>query len=313
VVALGLAACTGSAGAPTTATTVGSGTSITAAGTPGATSSAPTAGTATTTPPAPATPRVDKVLVFVVENHSAGQMSAQMPYAVGLGRRYAVAAEYTAVTHPSLPNYLAMVGGSTYGVHDDDDPAEHPLRGASVFGLALARGRTAGVYAEGMTSTCQLVAAGRYAVKHNPWAYFRDERAACRRFDQPLTALPAAITAGTLPSVGMVLPDLCHDAHDCSLASADDWFAEWMRRVESGPDWTTGRLLVVLTTDEDDHHAGNRVLTVLAHPDLHERRVHATLDHFALARLLAEAAGAPGPRKAAAAPSVSELLGLRVG
>jgi acid phosphatase len=311
--ALGLAACTGSPDAASTPTTVDSRTSVTAGGTPAATPSASTTTRTPTTTTAPAQPRVDKVLVFVVENHSAGQMSAQMPYAAGLGRRHAVATAYTAVTHPSLPNYLAMVSGSTHGVRDDDSPARHPLRGASVFGLALAHGRTAGVYAEAMTSHCQLVPAGRYAVKHNPWAYFPDERAACRRLDQPLTALPAAITAGALPSVGMVVPDLCHDAHDCSLGSADKWFAGWMRRVQAGPDWKAGRLLVVLTADEDDHHAGNRVLTVLAHPDLHQRRVRVALDHYALARLLAEAAGAPAPRQAAGAPSISDALGLRVG
>ena len=317
VVALGLAACTGS---PKQPSTVGSDSRVTGAGTTSPTTSATASTTTpitTTSVPAttavPARPRVDKVLVFVVENHSEGQMSAQMPYAAGLGRRYAVATAYTAVTHPSLPNYLAMVAGSTYGVRDDDGPARHRLNGASVFGLALTQGRTAAVYAEGMATHCQLAPASRYAVKHNPWAYFVDERAACRRFDQPLTALPAAITAGTLPSVGMVVPDLCHDAHDCSLDRADQWFAGWMRRVQAGPDWKAGRLLVVLTADEDDHHAGNRVLTVLAHPDLHQQRVGAALDHYALARLLAEAAGAPAPGKASSAPSISDALGLRVG
>jgi len=169
------------------------------------------------------------------------------------------------------------------------------------------------VFAEGMTTPCQLEARGGYAVKHNPWAYFVDERADCRRFDRPLTELPGAISAGTLPNVALVIPDLCHDAHDCSLAAADRWFAGWMRRIQAGPDWRAGRLLVVLTADEDDHHAGNRVLTVLAHPGLHQRSVRGPLDHYALARLLAEAAGAPAPRNAAHAPSISAALGLRVG
>jgi len=299
---LGLAACTGSPAAAPTTTPVHPSTS------------APTSATTPTGSSSPASPsRVDKVLVFVVENHSAGQMSAQMPYAAGLGRRYAVATAYRAVTHPSLPNYLAMVGGATFGVHDDDGPARHRVHGASVLGLALDHGRTAGVFAEGMTTPCQLEARGRYAVKHNPWAYFVDERADCRRFDRPLTELPAAITAGTVPNVAMVIPDLCHDAHDCSLAGADRWFEGWVRRLEAGPDWRAGRLLVVLTADEDDHHAGNRVLTVLAHPDLHHRSVRGPLDHYALARLLAEVAGAPAPRSAAHAPSISAALGLRIG
>lgn len=262
---------------------------------------------------APAPSRVDKVLVFVVENHAADQMSAQMPYAAALGRRYAAASAYRAVAHPSLPNYLAIAGGSTFGVHDDAGPSRHRLAASSVFGLALAHHRTAGVFAEGMTSPCQQDPQGRYAVKHNPWAYFTRERAACRRFDLPIGALEPAVTAGTLPSVGMVVPDLCHDAHDCSLASADRWFSGWFQRLQAGPDWRAGRLLVVLTADEDDHHSGNRVLTVFAHPRLDHVVVRTPVDHYALARLLAQAAGAPAPRRAASAASIAGALGLAVG
>ena len=71
---------------------------------------------------------------------------------------------------------------------------------------------------------------------------------------------------GSLPNAGMVVPDLCHDAHDCSLATADTWFQTWMTRIQAGPDWRPARLAVVLTADEDDKSAGNRVLTVVAHP-----------------------------------------------
>ena len=320
--ALTLAACTGSpgAGSPgTAATTSASSTGSQSAprGSSTATSTAPTTNATTSPaasrpPSAPTARGVDKVLVFVVENHSAAQMADQMPYAASLGQRYGLATAYTASTHPSLPNYLVMAAGSTFGVRDDASPSAHPLSGPSVFGLALEHGRTAGLFAEGMTSTCQLTPQGRYAPKHNPWAYFADERAACRRFDRPLPDLGPAVTRGTLPSVGMVIPDLCNDAHDCSLAGADRWFAGWMRRVQAGPDWRSGRLLVVLTADEDDKHAGNRVLTVFANPALHHRVVRTPLTHYSLAALLAAAGGAGPPRSAASAPSIAKALGLRV-
>src|SRR3954464_3870602 len=83
----------------------------------------PTAST-TSTPP-----RVTKVLVFIEENHSLSQMKSSMPFVYGLAKRYAYASSYTAIRHPSLPNYLAIAGGSTFGVSDDDSPAAHPLSG----------------------------------------------------------------------------------------------------------------------------------------------------------------------------------------
>ena len=117
-------------------------------------------------------------------------------------------------------------------------------------------------------------------MKHNPWPYFARERALCRTHDLPVSALGAAVDAGALPNAAMVVPDLCHDAHDCSLATADRWFRQWMTRIQAGPDWTSGRLAVVLTADEDDSSAGNRVLTVVAHPSQRHRVVTARLDHY---------------------------------
>ena len=83
-----------------------------------------------------------KVLVFVVENHSLDEMRAQMPWTAALADRYGYATAYHALTHPSLPNYLAIAGGSTFGVQDDGDPSSHPISGPSVFGQALASGST---------------------------------------------------------------------------------------------------------------------------------------------------------------------------
>ena len=253
-----------------------------------------------------------KLLVVVLENHSLAQMRAQMPYTDSLARRYGYATAWSAVRHPSLPNYLAIVSGSTHGVTDDASPAQHPLPGATVFGRALAAGSTAALYAEGMGRPCAPAPDGRYAVKHNPWAYFPAERAACERHDLPLDALPAAIAGGTLPAAGMVVPDLCHDAHDCALGVADEWFRTWMTRIEAGPDWRSGRLVVVLTADEDDQSSGNRVLTVVAHPSLHHVVVTTPLDHYALTRFYAEVTHTPPLGRAAGAASVAAAFGLQL-
>jgi acid phosphatase len=252
------------------------------------------------------------VLVFIVENHSLDQMRGAMPFTIGLATTYAHADHYQALTHPSLPNYLAMIGGTTSGVTDDKPPAVHGLTGPSVFGQALAAGRTAGVYADGMPSPCALEDGGdRYAVRHNAWAYHLDERAACAQFDLPLTALPADLAAGALPNVGMVIPNTCHDAHDCSLGEADAWLQQQIGAVMAGPDWAAGRLAVVVTADEDDHDQDNLVLTVVAHPSLHGLVVHDPLTHLSLSRALSELAGGQPLADAATAPSLWDAFGLR--
>jgi hypothetical protein len=255
-----------------------------------------------------------KVLVFMVENHSLDQMQAQMPWTAALAARYGYASAYHAMTHPSLPNYLAIAGGSTFGVQDDANPSSHPLSGPSVFGEALAQGGTARLYAEDMPGNCVLTTAGGYAVKHNPWAYFVDERAACDRYDVPLTALSSDAAAGSLPDAGMVIANLCNIAHDCPLSTADSWLRDHVGPVLAGPDFTSGRLVVVITADEDDRSGDNRVLTVVASRDLPAPEVVSTpLTHLSLSRLYAEVLGFPPLRDAATAPSLAGAFHIPVG
>jgi len=120
---------------------------------------------------APESGEAAKLLVFVVENHSLTEMRSQMPWTYRLGQQYGYATDFEALTHPSLPNYLAIAGGSTFGVTDDADPSAHQISGSSVFGEALTHGRTARVYADAMPAPCTLTNVGRYAVRHNPWTY----------------------------------------------------------------------------------------------------------------------------------------------
>ncbi|EBM0725716.1 phosphoesterase, partial [Salmonella enterica subsp. enterica serovar Senftenberg] len=154
-----------------------------------------------------------------------------------------------------------------------------------------------------MATPCERASAGDYAVKHNPWPYFVAERAQCARHNLPLAAFDTAVSSGSLPTAGMLLPDLCHDAHNCPLATADTWFATQMKLIQAGPDWRSGRLAVVLTADEDDHNAGNRVLTVVIHPSLHHVVVDSPLTHYSLTRLYAEVSGTTPLGYAASAPS----------
>jgi acid phosphatase len=259
---------------------------------------APTAG-------ASARPAVTKLLVVVEENHTFDQMKAGMPYAFGLAKRYGYATDYHAVTHPSLPNYLAIAGGSTFGITDDGSPATHRLSGHSVFGQVLSRGRTAATYAESMPVACARYSNRLYAPKHNPWTYFAGERRACLAHDRGMSTFSRATRAGRLPRVGLVVPNLCHDGHDCPLATADRWFRALMARVFAGPDWRSGRLAVVLTGDES-----TRVLTVVIHPSQRHHVVTTRLTHYSLSRLYDEVAGLPALRNARTAPSMARAFGL---
>jgi phosphatidylinositol-3-phosphatase len=271
------------------------------------------------TPPPHAAPHVaagagpvTKVLTVVIENHNLHQMRSGMPYLAEVADTYAYATQYTAIRHPSLPNYLALFGGSTFGVTDDRDPVDHRIAGRSVMGQAVANGHTARAYLEGMTTNCQSEDTGRYAVRHNPWAYFGDERSLCKRLDVPYSSLATDVRSGALPTLGLVVPNTCNDAHKaCPLSRADDWLRSWLPAVLTGPDFRSGHLAVVVTADEDDLHLGNKVLTVVAATSLHHRVVTTPITHLSLSGFYSQLAGAAPLRQAAGAPSFAAAFGLR--
>jgi hypothetical protein len=88
---------------------------------------------------------LSKILVIMEENHSVGQVfPSQMPYLWSLARRYGWATSWSDVGHPSLPNYLAIFGGSAFNDPQDCLPASGcTYPGPSVFGQAVAHGASA--------------------------------------------------------------------------------------------------------------------------------------------------------------------------
>jgi acid phosphatase len=270
-----------------------------------------------TSGPLAATVRPTKVLTIVEENHGQTSAVRGMPYLTLLSQHYGRTTAYRTQTHPSLPNYLAMAGGSTFGVRDDGSPAQHPLSGPSVFDAARGTGHTAKTYAEAMTRPCQTSPAGTYAVKHNPWPYFTDaaSRRSCQSFDVPSGTITSGalrndVVRGTLPHVGLLIPDLCHDAHDCSLATADAWLKSWMRVITAGPDYQSGRLVVVITFDEIEGTGTGSILTVVVTPTVRGRTVTSALNHLSWSRWMTDLVGAKPLRQGANAVSLGRAFGL---
>lgn len=268
-----------------------------------------------TTPSVPAVARttdeVARLIVIPIENHSLEQVRDGMPATWALTDRFGYAAHFTGITHPSLPNYLAIAGGTTSGVRNDRGPSANGRRGPSVFGQALAAGKTATIYAESMEENCELSGFHGYAVRHNPWAYHLDERDQCLRYDVPLTELSADVAGGRLPTVGMIVPNTCHDGHDCRLGTADRWFSDLLTELMSGPDWAAGTLAIVITADEDDKKHDNRILTLVLHPALTGRVIDTPMNHYSLSRAMSEMSGSAPLAQARTAPSLLAAFGLR--
>src|SRR5882762_7402141 len=216
-------------------------------------------------------PTFAHVVVVVMENTSASSIignTSQAPYINGLAAQYAYASNAFAITRPSLPNYLALTGASTFGITTDCSPAACPVNATNLMDRIEAAGLSWKAYMESMPSACSTADAYPYAVKHNPFVYYNDIRtnaSRCQSHVVPFTQLTTDLqSASSLPAFSWITPNMCNDMHDCSIATGDTWLSQKIPSILSSPAFTTQNSLLILTWDEDDFSGNNRVDAVLA-------------------------------------------------
>jgi hypothetical protein len=226
---------------------------------------------------APTVPRLDHVVVIVFENHERNAVlgSGTAPTFDRLAARYADLANYHALTHPSLPNYLALVSGSTQGITNDCTSCS--AHGRSIGTLLSLAHRTWGGYAEGYPSS------PRFAKKHMPFLYFAGQEAHVH----PLTAFSATAP----PAFAFVVPDLCSDAHDCPVSTADSWLARFLPPLLRLP---RTAVFVVFDEGSTDEGGGGHVaaLALGTAIRLHVRSDQPS-DHYVLLRTIEDALALP--------------------
>jgi phosphatidylinositol-3-phosphatase len=253
-----------------------------------------------------------------MENEEYGDIigSSSTPYINGLARRDSLARAMYAVSHPSLPNYLALTGGSTFGISSDCTDCNV---GATSLADQLAHaGISWKAYMEGLPSRCFTGAgAGEYAKKHDPFIYYTrvaHDPAQCARI-VPLDQLARDERSGTLPTFIWITPNLCHDMHDCSPATGDRFLSGLVPPLLRA----LGRNgLLFVTWDEGTSSAGccrrasgGHVATIVAGGLARAGgRMRSPADHYSVLQTIEDLLGLPRLRGAACActPSLQPLL-----
>ena len=237
------------------------------------------------------------VFVIVMENRSYSQALAGR-YTAQLARQYGVAINYHGVSHPSLPNYLAMTSGSTWGIADD---GYHVLPAGGLGAQLTRAGVSWRAYMEGMNNGC-FRSGYPYALKHNPFAYYGG---VCPPEVVPFTRF-APDMAGTVPRLVWITPGLCNDGHDCSTAVADAWLAKVVPQILATSAWQDGGVLFI-TWDEGEDSA-NSVLTIVIQPDPDVHASSRAYNHYSLLAAIEDRLGLPRLGVAARASPMADLL-----
>jgi hypothetical protein len=264
--------------------------------------------------PAAPVPAFSHVWIIVLENTDyASVVDGDLPYLHELIGRYGLADAYHGVARPSQPNYLALFSGSTQGVDDNDN---HDIAAPSVADQIDASGRSWAEYAENVPPGCFTGASasggrdgvGEYRRKHAPAISFdaiRTDPKRCASI-KDLTAFRPGET-----DFAFIVPNLCHDGHDCPLAQADRWLSGFAPAIlESDAFRTDGALFVTFDedhTDRDRH--GGQVATIVASPTTPAGfRSSTPHDHYSLLRTVQTAWGLDCLALSCAADSMAEFF-----
>jgi len=195
---------------------------------------------------------IKHVIWIVLENHSYGAIlgSSQAPYFNTLAKDCGVATNYHNVTHPSLPNYIALTSGlplsSLHEFLSDCSPSSScDTSTKSIFG----QGESWKSYEESMPSTCDHSNSGNYAVRHNPAAYYTT-LGGCSSHDESYSHLASDLSHNRLPAFSFVTPNLIDDMHNGTVADGNTWMSHNLPTILNSSEYKNGSTVVFITFDE---------------------------------------------------------------
>jgi hypothetical protein len=282
-------------------------------------------------------PKVYQHVIWIwMENHSYSKVigpagstaAANAPYTNGvIAKQCGLATNYHNITHPSLPNYLAAVSGTTGNVGSDCWPGKCPQSGPTIFRQVMNVGRQWRAYQENMPANCRTVDSYPYAARHNPPVYFPALHTACMRWDVTFgvgTAgnLREQLSTGEIARFSFITPNLCHDTHDCSVATGDAWLKTWIPRITASPAYRGGSTALFITWDEGEGgtskacatnttdvgcHVATLVLSRWTRPGT---RSSTLFNHYSLLRTAESLLGLPPLRNAQTARSMRSAFHL---
>jgi hypothetical protein len=240
-----------------------------------------------------------------MENQNYGSIigSSSAPYINSLANTYGLATNYAAISHPSLPNYIALTSGSVQGITDDSNPSSHQLNVPSIF--SQLPGGSSRSLEQNMPSNCAQGDSGEYAVRHNPEAYYTNLGPECGNNDVPFGSAPDLSARFTF-----VTPNLINDMHDGTVADGDNFLKSYVPALMATPQYQAKNTAIFIVWDENAGASGNQVPCIVISPDTHAVKDGTPYTHYSLLRTTEQLLGLPLLGNAASANSMVGKFGF---
>ncbi|RTL76441.1 MAG: phosphoesterase [Bradyrhizobiaceae bacterium] len=220
-------------------------------------------------------PTYDHIVVVIDENKNYSDVigNAAAPFINSLVASGTLFTSYSAVTHPSEPNYLALFSGSTQGVTDDG--IYFFPNAPTLAGELIQAGYTFTGYAESSSTR-----------SHDPWESFGDSQNLGQSFSQFPTDF------NQLPTVSFVIPNLNDDMHDGTVAQGDQWLSDNLSAYAA---WAqANNSLLIVTFDESDSSSSNQIPTIIVGDGIPVGENTQALNHYSLLHTIEDIYGLPG-------------------
>ncbi len=266
-------------------------------------------------------PRYQHVFVIMMENSNYDQIigNTNAPHINALAQRYGLATSYYGVTHPSEPNYVALVGGSYYGIQDDAPYTTHQISNPSLADQLTKAGLSWKTYQQSMPSvgytgtTYPSSTNVLYASKHNPFMNFTSIVNNPKQLANSVPLDPylqSDLHSGDVPNFSLIVPDQCHDMHGTSSCSdfntniqvGDAYVQSLVDQIKDARFWSHGNNAIVVTWDENDFNftgttgccdanpGGGRVATiVITNHSEHPVQDATPYNHYSLLQTIQDA------------------------
>ncbi len=171
-------------------------------------------------------PPIQHVVFIEFENAELSKVVSHGPYQDYLSATYGNVAQFYAACHYSLPNYVAITSGRTFGCYN--------LKVTSVTNLPdllEGAGLSWAGYFESMPTPCDLTGTPMYALDHNPFLKYGDivnNATRCTKHLLNSAVFNASVANGNLPTFSFYVPNQDDDCHSTSVAFCDSWLRNFL-------------------------------------------------------------------------------------
>ena len=258
-------------------------------------------------------PRHIVIIVFENKEYSSIIGSSSAPYINSLANNYALATQYYAQRHPSLPNYIEWVAGSNMKITDDKET--YVLSGEFLGRQLSEAGYSNYLFAESLPSSetsqrpCTYPSSGKYVKRHNPYAFWDWVQGVNGNSNHCSLVKPySSFNPSQLAGVTWIIPNLCSDMHDCGISTGDNWIKANAPNILKN---MHNNDFLVVTFDEGSTatYGGGHVVTIFAGPGSKKHFKDATFyNHDSLLRTIENIFHLSCIRSACKATAMSNML-----